>query len=150
MSTTFKVTEAFYPAIYDGFPNPFDRARPVQFGLAINADELPADLLPWAKPAREKHGHMVISIYGNIAPVVICSGHDTLNTTLLCARNANLRVNELFTGIPVEIAVRTFEIEQYRNTVGPSRSMNVVAIQVDGDDLIRRYNELCAQYFTGG
>lgn len=148
---TLQISEAFYPRIYEG--KSWSPDEPVKYGLSIKAEELPDALRPWASPSREHGGYNLIGMNSRLRPMVICSGRDVLRTTLQCSADANLRNDELFTGIPLELAVDKIEFESH----GPRAPKNgemvkmlaVVGVRVNGDDLIRRYDELCAQYFTG-
>lgn len=147
--TTFQISEAFWPSIYEGYT--FNVNERPTFGLSIKAEELPNDLRPFARMS-DKDGVSMVGLRSKIAPRVVVEGGDG-TTTFQCARDANLRLDLLFTRAPLELAVEhvTFESNGYR---GHARGETVnmlalVAVKVKIDDLIRRYDELCAKYFTG-
>lgn len=76
---------------------------------------------------------------GATAPMIVeASGNDcSLSTTLQCARDANIRLDELFVGTTVKLAI------------DPSL-FYLRAIEVNVDQMVKRYDDLCAEYFTGG
>lgn len=153
------ISEAIFPSIYEPLnPAGLANAPSTKYGLCIKAEELPSELLPWANAPSPHKGVPLIGIYSNIRPIVVNGdevGHSHISTTLRCARDANLRLDDLLVGIPLQLAVKRVEFSasygSYRHRKDKDvRMLSLYAIRVNGVDLNRRYDELCAQYFTGG
>ena len=147
--TTFQISKAFWPNIYEGYV--FTPGERPTFGLSIKAEELPNSLRPFARMS-DKDGVSMVRLRSKIAPRIVVDGGDG-TTTFQCARDANLRLDLLFTRAPLELAVEhvAFESNGYRwHERGETVNMlALVAFKIKIDDLIRRYDELCAEYFTG-
>lgn len=142
----FAVSEVFFPAIYK--PKPFAEPRhhgdEGVFGLAVNKHEVPDALLEHLDLDPGVPSRPWIGLNGRRPPAVIADRD--LGTVLQCADAANLSRDELFTGIPMNLAVQPFTISNM--LAGLSRRASVSAVQVKYDDVVRRYDEICAKYFA--
>lgn len=149
MSDTFKITEAYYPNVYEGYVFPSDD-KPT-FGLSIKAEELPDHLRVYARAPKDKMGFNIITISaGKIAPLVVTeegrNGASQLDTIMRFARNANMRLDDLLKKIPMEIAAEVIEFDNSRS--GPGHVLMVRAIKVHYTDLLRRYDEIEAEHWS--
>lgn len=142
----FAVSEVFFPAIYK--PKPFAEPRlhgdEGVFGLAVNKHEVPDALLEHLDLGPGVPSRPWIGLTGRRPPAVIADRD--LGTVLHCADAANLSRDELFTGIPMNLAVQPFTISNMRTRL--SRRASVSAVQVKYDDVVRRYDEICVKYFA--
>lgn len=143
---TFKLTEAFYPNVYDGYT--FHGEDKPTFGLSIKAEELPDHLRAYARRPKDSHGFNIITVSaGKVAPTVVTIGNRDVSTTLQCARDANLRLDDLLKKIPLELATEVIEFDNRERV--PTSTLILRAIRLDYEDMMRRYNELCAEFWTG-
>ncbi len=142
MTHRFKVTEAYYPNIYEGYV--FPREDKPTFGLSIKAEELPEHLRIYARKPKDSHGFNIITISAaKTAPNVVLEegrhGASEMHTILNFARDANLRLDDLFKKIPMELAVEVVEFDGDR---GRTARIFLRAIKVRYTDMLRRYDEL--------
>jgi hypothetical protein len=149
MTHTFKITEAFYPNVYEGYLFPSED-KPT-FGLSIKAEELPDHLRIYARAPKDKMGFNIITISaGKQPPTVVTeegrNGAGQMDSILRFARNANMRLDDLLKKIPMEIAAEVIEFENSRT--GPSSALIVKAIKVRYTDLLRRYDEIEVEYWS--
>lgn len=148
---TVFATTLFQASIYE--PVDPDLNTSNVFWMSFPAGDVPRDLRPYCK-AIFKDGVMKSAVNGRQRPIVVASPTSkcSLDTTLHCARVANIPVDRLFDGITVQIAVRfdKFENRSSARRLGETvERLTPVAIQVDVDAMVENYDRLCAQYFTG-
>lgn len=151
---TFKITEAFFPNVFEGYQ--FRGDEKPTFGVSIKAEELPDNLRPFARRPKESMGHNIITITaGKLPPVVVTPdnrhGMSELESILRFADTANIPRDRLLQGIPMELSTLLVEFEEgWGGRVDRSgTTLFLKAIKVAHTDLLRRYDECCAQYFTG-
>ena len=149
----FRVSQALFPSIYE--PTVYSPDDRKVYGVSVIARELPAELRDYAKVILP-HGdetEVTVSIRDRVTPRVVLEYRGQLDydqrAILQCARDANLRLNMLLTKIPMELAVTIIQRKAYRDAA-PINRLVLMAVKVNYDDMIRRYDELCAEYFTGG
>lgn len=132
--TIIVTTTIRYACVYQACP-----VRAVYYVLADAAD-FPVEVTRLPNRIRLFQGREVIEVKsGTISPLVVEAPKNgcSLNTTLNCARNANIRPDALFEGTRVRLAIE------------PSLGY-VRAIEVNVDQMVKRYDDLCAEFFTGG
>lgn len=123
----------------------FTRTTVILYGFGIHTSEIPDEIMK-SSGIKIKDNDATL-FCASRKPFDLVSDKGNLNTILLCAEQARLNANELFLGIPVSARFRLTTV----NIAGKDIPKLVpVAIKVNEDDLIRRYNEMCAQYVTGG
>lgn len=148
---TFKISEAFYPSVYEGFQ--FHGDDKPTFGVTIKAEELPESLRPYARAPRDKMGHNLITISaGKIAPIITTQdnrhGMSEVVSIMRFADDANIPRDHLLRGVPMELATQIIEFDASDREPGRS-VLFLKALKVSHTDLLRRYDECCAQFFTG-
>lgn len=139
------------PAIYEpwGGTTPL----PATFGLRTLRDHVPPHLREYV---RLTAGLATLGGERNRPVVVAKTGSRVaLNTVLQCARDANLSLDDLLTDTEVEVAVRPYSFTNAHAARRGTddrvcRRLCVMAVCVDPEAMTRRFDELCARYFTGG
>lgn len=147
------------PAIYKPWPAPSELHVPGTYGVLTAPEYIPAALRDYVRqplPSRPDAEYVAVG-GGKQRPMVIAREPSkvSLDTLLQCARAANLDFDELLIGAPVEVAVRLWEFEGRFSPLAGSRNqihrrLPLMAIRIDTDFMAKRYDELCAKYFTGG
>lgn len=149
--TTFSITEAFHPRIYEG--KVWQDGDKPKYGFLIHSDEVPHDFKPYARiyAAREEGGLDMVAFSSLNRPLVVCDNMGALQTTLACIDFSNLTYDQLMTKVPMTIHVKHYVWERESSIHGRKtiHTSEVAAIKVQAEDIIRRYNELCAEFFTG-
>lgn len=145
---TFAVTQVFWPNIF--VPRKFGEDEDLTYSLAILAEEVPTEVRPFVK-GRDTNSGFMASFRSKLKPTLVVDGDKyALSTTLQCARDANLEIDALLTKSPVALALNYYEFEA---RVGPRRGDTIQglalrAIKIKDTDMVRRFDELCAEFFT--
>lgn len=153
MKDIFHVSRLIYPRVYEG--KRWADNEPVKYGVSILAEELPDDLRPWAQEGRGRDGYNIIGIRSRIQPIVVGTNSHDLRITLQCARDSAIALDDLLSGVPADLAVERIEFDSLYPNPNPRpherptlvRMLAVRAIQVKGEDLVRRYDEMIAEAF---
>lgn len=145
---TFEVSELHFPSIYTPL---VVEGGPPKHGAIIPLDESPVALTKWLEEPKwisslNQPAHRLFS--GN-RPAVISDRN--IDTILSCTDAANLPRDRLLIGIPALVCVSPYRVQSNRlsgGREGPRNLAAVLAIKVCYDDMLRRYDEICAEFFA--
>ena len=137
----FPVSGVHWTAIFAPFaPIPGREEGRKSYGLSIKAEELHPMFLDGAR-VRMQDGQRWVSIRQSAPPALVkLAGRYDLATTLQSADSCQFSKEKLLREIPLTLAVRKHSYDW---------GLSVVAIGIDTDLLVARYDNLCAEYFTG-
>lgn len=149
---TFRCRIGPSAAIY----KPWDSLEPGKrqtYGFLMELQYLPDHLKPYVKWSGRSP---VLGIGGGrTAPIVVPEepSRPPLHTIHQCALAANLALDDLLVGASAEVAVRPTSYGLRNSLLHDTeiaKRLTVMAIRVRTEDLVQRYDALCAKYFTGG
>jgi len=141
---TFEVPMLYWPAIYQPV-SLYETHRPM-YGVLVEDIYVPEDLEVFLKPAKYLEKYEVNALRLNSRNSVVVLADRDIGTIMQCADANNISRDLLISEIPASVSVVVYALE--RNERFETRSIaSLRAIKVSYDDMLRRYDDICASFF---